>query len=1275
MEYSVIPYVVGRFRVVDYGRGGAERDAQIQLLPAEPLNLQITNPGRVPVRNLIAQQLREQVEDALEVAATNGVGMLLDAEDDDGYPVKIVRDELQDANAILRNSYFQIVGLNGTPISSTGRERVFKLSPSELVYDNTKYFEPDSKSLLLTDTGKTASCAFQYIYQKFSNIKGFKKLAGSFKTIKRLATSEPPQFHTWAKWNKDELNVEKLEKNIQHGLPDLKSFEVDLVKVDVIGIQDDEWTDEELYNSLSVLDIIRWCMWAKVSCYVIDYDGNYYLSYNHNDIVSAYNDKKQKATRSIVLKVKDHHAYFVDDRNLKISTAGVHSKFRMVDFDNIGEFSDKAKQFSETELPPEKPEGLDGLLKYEKEMEKWRERNSANLYYSPFFKIRDAIQKGKLCGNDLLNEMSYIDKTPEKDGRDECIADISKFIYKHNPPPMPTDFLKDEDKTYYLQAKSLNGIISIIANQYGRTPKAMSGRSAHAIEKCSYGKTRLLSRNRMPLEELPSDAELDMIRKHYPNLSLKRIPTYTQIATEIFKKKYDNKMYSMLNSNTRRVFMDGEIKADNRVVKEKIDTEYAVCIDIRRAFTGAMRDMDVKWSKFDGICQFKKYKGYFNPNLFYLVKEIGEGYPLREGGGLKLYHGCFLRHLLGKGLVVIKYYISPVETLKASYFKEFVEDCEKIEDFNPKHLVNSFIGSMKKNNRITGFKFNHTESMTTLSRAFYTGSIVSSLDRNTQHNRDYRWKGDKPIFLMAKASTEYNLQTAQPIRLQIIDKINENLYKLYHIYKVCLRFSKGFDDPKLVMVRTDALYFEDAGNTEIEQTGYEEFKATSPLLEQVCRSAPMECKLDCPLHKDAIGEIKEKTPGIMLYPNRWRNQIDIDNPWTTDKGSKFIYNLINREGAWIQGEGGVGKSELMNQISKILHRNKIRYKFKKAILKEQDNLYWYQELEEWRNQNPCFSIKLAPTNKACNRIGGKTLNKGLGVPVMKIDDEEEEDEEKRISYFESIINRLSGDGFKKPSYDYVFVDEISMINGYMWSLLYYIKQRIPRVKFLLCGDIKRQLPPVGEEGRDFMNAYLIKELAGFTKINLNYNFRSGRTGNLLWDEWSVNPKRFKITPEAPDTLINLSYTNLTRKKVIHKLQEQLKILPHIILKGSPNSVKKPEGQTEELVILKGARLIACQSMSEIGVAKNEVWMVSDYDEKSISLKYEDDEIELTHEEVVNGFYSALCITIHKSQGDTYTERYTIYDWEKLSKDTYLNRKLRYVAQSRSKNPASNITYK
>jgi hypothetical protein len=350
----------------------------------------------------------------------------------------------------------------------------------------------------------------------------------------------------------------------------------------------------------------------------------------------------------------------------------------------------------------------------------------------------------------------------------------------------------------------------------------------------------------------------------------------------------------------------------------------------------------------------------------------------------------------------------------------------------------------------------------------------------------------------------------------------------------------------------------------------------------------------------------------------------------------------------------------------------------------------HQVLEDWRNDYPCFAIKLAPTNKATNRIGGQTLNKGLGVPVLDI----EETDEDVIGYFEKkcarIIggyskNKQTGKTHHKPCQDYIEVDEISMMGGYFWSILFAIKERAPRIKFLLCGDIIRQLPPVGEEKRNFIGAYLLKELVNHTRINLNYNFRNGMIGNILWDDWSKNPQRFELTPEKENlTELNLCFYNKTRKRVIADWNKILMPLNNKLSvydwegyapfnKNHP--IYEPDGQTDEIYFCIGSPMIANKSVADWGVAKNEMWRISKFDDETITLSYEDKEVELDRRDVYDNFYSGYAITIHKSQGDTYADKYTIWDWKTISEKSRLKRKLRYVAQSRSKKPEINILYK
>jgi len=83
------------------------------------------------------------------------------------------------------------------------------------------------------------------------------------------------------------------------------------------------------------------------------------------------------------------------------------------------------------------------------------------------------------------------------------------------------------------------------------------------------------------------------------------------------------------------------------------------------------------------------------------------------------------------------------------------------------------------------------------------------------------------------------------------------------------------------------------------------------------------------------------------------------------------------------------------------------------------------------------------------------------------------------------------------------------------------------------------------------------------------------------------------------------------------------------------------------------------------IAKNEIWKVKSVGEE-IVLEYKDREESFTQEEIRKKWLSAFCITIHKSQGDTYRDEYTIWDWDRISKRRDLQaKKLRYTAVSRS----------
>ena len=357
-----------------------------------------------------------------------------------------------------------------------------------------------------------------------------------------------------------------------------------------------------------------------------------------------------------------------------------------------------------------------------------------------------------------------------------------------------------------------------------------------------------------------------------------------------------------------------------------------------------------------------------------------------------------------------------------------------------------------------------------------------------------------------------------------------------------------------------------------------------------------------------------KQLSVPRFRRTWQT-IDVKNEWwDKNEVQGMVDKYYKLGGLYCRGEGGVGKTEIIKGIDEICRKNRLMLKLRRTYYKIVDNDNWVKRLEVWRETHPCFLTKLAPTNKACNNIGGKTLHRGLGLKVCKgIDDDSDSDDEEENkqdnSYrMDRLISKLETN---KP--DVMPVDEISMIDGEGWSALSYIKQRIPSIKFFLFGDIKRQLPPVGEENRIFEDSICMKELSNYNKLELKYNFRRQTADtNTLWDKCANHPETFEIT-DSPLTYRNLCWTNKTRKEVIDKIQN-IHPNPELWLDCGKREDINNTGQNERLMLAVGVPLIARKSMKERQVAKNEIWEVKSVGEE-IVLIFDDREESFTQEEI------------------------------------------------------------
>lgn len=296
--------------------------------------------------------------------------------------------------------------------------------------------------------------------------------------------------------------------------------------------------------------------------------------------------------------------------------------------------------------------------------------------------------------------------------------------------------------------------------------------------------------------------------------------------------------------------------------------------------------------------------------------------------------------------------------------------------------------------------------------------------------------------------------------------------------------------------------------------------------------------------------------------------------------------------------------------------------------------------------------KLAPTNMASCQLGGTTIHKFLAI-----------DEE--LNVCQKYINKMM-------NLDYVIVDEISMVNSDILALFQLCKNRSTKTKFIFVGDF-RQLPPVGEESKDFENSYIIKWLCGYNKLELNVNKRSDNVMTQLsldvHDKGSVDANDFGSF-DTFDTDIHLTFSNKTRKYVNDVLMNKHKTENSVNIKATDEDFEENK-YCQDVILDINTPVMATKNIKKYGIYNNKYYTVASFSSDSkgewVNLKDEEGEILPWTRETFNKiFVVCYAMTCHKSQGRTITEKYAIWDSDIVGKisHTFAKRWL-YTAVTRT----------
>ena len=248
--------------------------------------------------------------------------------------------------------------------------------------------------------------------------------------------------------------------------------------------------------------------------------------------------------------------------------------------------------------------------------------------------------------------------------------------------------------------------------------------------------------------------------------------------------------------------------------------------------------------------------------------------------------------------------------------------------------------------------------------------------------------------------------------------------------------------------------------------------------------------------------------------------------------------------------------------------------------------------------------------------------------------------------------------FTDGKYDYIFIDEISMVQEIYYRFFIYLNRANPNIKFIIAGDFE-QLSPVKDRVKkcDYKNSLALHELCDGNKLQLTKCRRSDDTlFNMLLPE-NIN-NITKNTFGNHFTERHISFTNAKRieinKRMMDQVVRQKKKMPLRLNKLDYDQ------NSQNVELLAGMPIIARINAKDFDICNNELFTITKINKEFIFIQDESDkQIEIPIDKFQKFFYVAYCITTHKSQGSTFNHGYTIHEYDKFDS------RLKYVALSRS----------
>jgi hypothetical protein len=222
-----------------------------------------------------------------------------------------------------------------------------------------------------------------------------------------------------------------------------------------------------------------------------------------------------------------------------------------------------------------------------------------------------------------------------------------------------------------------------------------------------------------------------------------------------------------------------------------------------------------------------------------------------------------------------------------------------------------------------------------------------------------------------------------------------------------------------------------------------------------------------------------------------------------------------------------------------------------------------------------------------------------------------------------------------------------MVSEIFYKVFLTVKRLRPEINFIIAGDFAQLKPVKDRADFNYKNSRALYELCMGNRLELTKCRRSDDIlFNLCKDVENIDIESFG----KKECARSICFTN--RKRIAVN-----KVWMDIMSKGKKwLDIKKfcYDPNSQDMKICIGTPIIARVNCDELEISNNDTFEVVSI-KNGIKL---DSGLVVDKKDFARLFNVAYCITVHKSQGETIKEDYTIYEWNKFDSE------LKYVSLSR-----------